>query len=84
MLLPNIFQKLIFSSAIHGDVIKIGTEPTAFGTSSISLRCIARNKMTKENILTIDTIVFVLLGADGKPSPHGKTIADLKRNQSEE
>jgi acyl-CoA thioesterase YciA len=29
--------------------------------------------MTRETIITIDTITMVSLGADGKPKPHGKT-----------
>ncbi len=66
------------SSAIHGDVVEIGLETISFGTTSISMRCVARNKMTKEEIIRIDKIVFVLLGEDGKPAPHGKTMADIK------
>ena len=49
------------SSAAHGDVVEIGMETVALGTTSITLRCIARNKMTKEEIISIDKIVFVLL-----------------------
>jgi hypothetical protein len=32
-----------------------------------------RNKITHKNILTIDRMVFVNIGADGKPAAHGKT-----------
>jgi hypothetical protein len=32
-----------------------------------------RNKNTKESIVKIDSIIFVLLDENGKPTPHGKT-----------
>lgn len=62
------------SSAKHGDVIEIGFDTIALGTSSITMRCVTRNKNTKATILSIDKIVFVLLDEDGKPTPHGKTL----------
>jgi len=33
---------------------------------------IERNKITKQTIIRIDKIVFVLLDENGKPKPHGK------------
>ena len=60
------------SAASHGDVVEIGMETTSFGRTSISMRCEARNKATKEKIITIEKIVFVLLDDEGKPKPHGK------------
>ena len=38
-----------------------------------------RNKKTKQSIVKVDEIVFVLLDGNGKPYPHGKT----KRAKSE-
>jgi len=61
------------SSAKQGDIVEIGMEVTKFGKSSLSIKCEARNKMTHETILTIDNIIMVNLGDDGKPTPHGKT-----------
>ncbi len=61
------------SSAKQGDIVEIGMEVTKFGKSSINIKCEARNKMTHETILTIDNIIMVNLGEDGKPTPHGKT-----------
>ena len=61
------------SSARKGDIIEIGLEATRFGTSSLTLACEVRNKMTRETIITIDTVTMVSLGEDGKPKPHGKT-----------
>ena len=61
------------SSAKQGDIIELGMELVKFGKTSITLKCEARNKMTKETILKVDNIVMVNLGEDGKPKPHGKT-----------
>lgn len=61
------------SSAKQGDIIELGIVATNFGNTSITMRCEVRNKMTRQTILSIDKIVFVNLGEDGKPAPHGKT-----------
>jgi len=61
------------SSARKGDIIEIGLAPVKFGNASLTLTCEVRNKMTRETIITIETIVMVSLGEDGKPKPHGKT-----------
>lgn len=61
------------SSAKLGDIIEIGMETVKFGKSSITIRCEVRNKFTKDTIIRIDTIVFVYLDDEGKPTPHGIT-----------
>jgi acyl-CoA hydrolase len=61
------------SSAKQGEIIEMGIVATHFGRTSLTMRCEVRNKMTKETILSIDKIVFVNMGEDGKPAPHGKT-----------
>lgn len=61
------------SSARQGDIIELGIEVVKFGNTSITLKCEARNKMTKATILTVDNIIMVNLGEDGKPKAHGKT-----------
>jgi len=58
------------SSAKLGDIIEIGMETVKFGKSSITVKCVVRNKFTKEVIIKIDKIVFVHIGEDGKPTPH--------------
>ena len=55
-----------------GDVIEIGMEVVKFGTTSITIKCDVRNKNTKESIITIEKIIFVLLGENDLPKPHGK------------
>ncbi len=61
------------SSAKKGEIIEMGMEVVKFGKSSLTLRCIVRNKLTRELILSIEKIVFVNLDENGNPSPHGKT-----------
>ncbi|WPP50294.1 acyl-CoA thioesterase [Catalinimonas niigatensis] len=69
------------SSAITGDIIEIGIEPVSFGSTSITLRCVVRNKMTHEEILSIDKIVMVNLDENGKPVPHGKTSLEFVKDR---
>ncbi|NNE31196.1 MAG: acyl-CoA thioesterase [Winogradskyella sp.] len=71
------------SSAKKGDIIEIGIEVTKFGKSSITLKCEARNKMTRETILTVDNIIMVNLGDDGLPKPHGKTKIEYVKDRLE-
>lgn len=61
------------STAKQGDIVEIGMGVVKFGKSSLVLKCEARNKMTHEPLLTVDQIIMVNLGSDGKPKPHGKT-----------
>ncbi|MCZ0211973.1 hypothetical protein OZK63_42185, partial [Streptomyces sp. UMAF16] len=53
------------STPKQGDIIEIGIIATEFGKTSITMRCEVRNKLTREQILTIDKLVFVNLGEDG-------------------
>lgn len=61
------------SSAKQGDIIEIGIDVVRFGSSSLTLKCEARNMMTRETIITLDSITMVSLDENGKPKPHGKT-----------
>ncbi len=58
------------NSAHHGDVVELGLETIAVGNSSITLACVARNKVTKQEILKVEKLVFVLLDEYGRPKPH--------------
>ena len=69
------------ASAKKGDIVEMGMEVTKFGRSSISMKCEARNMMTRETILTVDNIIMVNLGKDGKPKPHGKTEVEFVRDR---
>lgn len=79
---PHVVTKLIsevnfISAPVQGDIIELGFTATGFGKTSITLTCQVRNKLTREPILSIEKLVFVNLGTDGKPAPHGKTEITL-------
>ncbi len=59
------------SSARNGDIIEIGFEVVAYGRTSITIKSQVRNKLTRQEIIRIDKIVFVHISANGRPSPHG-------------
>ncbi len=68
------------SSARQGDVIEIGLEFIAIGTTSISFACEVRNLFSKKTIIGISKIVFVHVDETEQAAPHGKTAEDLLRN----
>ncbi len=69
------------STAQQGDIVEIGMEVVNFGKSSLVLKCEARNKMTHETLLTVDQIIMVNLGPDGKPEAHGKTKVEYVKDR---
>lgn len=69
------------STALKGDIVEIGIEVLKFGTTSISLNCEVRNKMTHESIVTVDNIIMVNLDDDGNPKPHGKTKIEYVKDR---
>ena len=72
------------SSGKLGDIIEMGITATAFGTTSITMCCEVRNKITRKSILTIDKIVFVNINDYGDPTPHGKTKIKYIEEQFEQ
>ncbi|MCI0920732.1 acyl-CoA thioesterase [Sphingobacterium rhinopitheci] len=74
---PHVVTKFIseinfVSSAKQGDIIELGITATHFGTTSLTMRCEVRNKITRKTILSIEKLVFVNLDAEGNPTAHGK------------
>lgn len=65
------------NSAKLGEVVEIGMETVAFGRTSVTVRCIVRNKFNKDAIITIDRIVFVHVDQHGRPAPHNITEVTL-------
>ncbi|RXJ51268.1 acyl-CoA thioesterase [Gelidibacter gilvus] len=65
------------SSAKQGDIIEIGMQIVTLGNSSLTLKCEARNIMTRAIILTVDNIVMINLDDTGKPAAHGKTKVEF-------
>lgn len=76
------------SSAYKGEIIEIGIDIVKFGTTSLTLNCVVRNKMTQDVIITIDKIIMVSVDENGKPIPHGKTqkefVADRLRDKRQQ
>jgi len=68
-------------SATQGDIVEIGIEVLRFGSTSLTLKCEARNKMTRETIATVDQLILVNLDDEGKPKPHGKTRVEYVRDR---
>ena len=69
------------NAPVQGDIIELGIEAISFGNTSMTMRCEVRNKLTHQDILTIDRIVMVNLGEDGKPTPHGKTKIEFVKDR---
>ncbi|AQS37480.1 acyl-CoA hydrolase [Shewanella psychrophila] len=57
--------------ARQGDVIEFGLEMISAGSSSITVRCEVRNKVTRLPVVYIDKMVFVNVNDQGLPIPHG-------------
>ncbi|MFC7765666.1 acyl-CoA thioesterase [Leucobacter soli] len=70
------------ASARQGDLIEMGLIATDFGRTSITMRAEVRNMITRKTILTIERIVFVNLGEDGRPAPHGYTEITYDRDRT--
>lgn len=86
---PHVVTKYIseinfIAAPRQGDIIEIGIVATHFGTTSLTMKCEVRNKLTRESILTIDKMVFVNVGKDGKPVPHGKTAITFVKDRIRE
>jgi acyl-CoA thioesterase YciA len=72
---PNIVTKAMseinfVKTARQGDIIEFGMGLAEVGNTSITISCDVRNKNTKESIIRIEKIVFVLLDEEGKPKLH--------------
>ncbi|QLE84703.1 MULTISPECIES: acyl-CoA thioesterase [Shewanella] len=72
----SIVTKLIseinfMTPARQGDVLEFGLELVSAGSSSITVRCEVRNKMTHMPVVVIDKMVFVCVDERGLPKPHG-------------
>jgi len=83
---PKIVTKFMseinfMASAKQGDIVEIGMEVIKFGKSSITMKCEARNKMTRETILTVDNMVMVNLGEGGLPAPHHKNKVEYVKDR---
>ena len=58
------------SPAYQNDIIEIGVETIKVGASSLTVRCIVRNKETQNDIVSVNHIVFVAVDEAGRPTRH--------------
>lgn len=61
------------SRAERGDMLELEYRVERFGRTSITLSCRVENAVTGQEVLRLDTIVFVAVDAAGNPTAHGKT-----------
>jgi acyl-CoA hydrolase len=70
MVVTKAMSKIDFKSSPKlGDIIEIGMDLIKVGNTSITFKCNVRNKDTKDDVITIDEIVFVRVDENGKPKP---------------
>ncbi len=69
------------ASARQGDIIEMGIVATRFGRTSLTMRAVVRNMLSQRVILSIERIVYVNLGEDGLPAPHGYTTITHRRDR---
>ncbi|MBD7958158.1 acyl-CoA thioesterase [Microbacterium sp. Sa4CUA7] len=69
------------ASAVQGDLVEMGLTATHFGRTSLTMRAVVRNMITRQRILTIDKIVFVNVDEEGRPAPHGFTDITYERDR---
>ncbi len=61
------------SRADRGDMLELEYRVVRFGRPSITLSFRVENAVTGAEVLTLDSIVFVTVDADGHPKAHGYT-----------
>lgn len=61
--------------ADRGDLLELEYRVAAFGRTSITLSCRVENAVTGQEILLLDSIVFVAVDGAGQPTAHGVTTS---------
>lgn len=69
------------SSAVQGDLIEMGLTATHFGRTSLTMRAVVRNMITRKRILTIEKLIFVNLDENGEPLAHGYSSITYNRDR---
>lgn len=68
-------SEINFKAPAHcGDIVEIGTSLVSLGNTSITVSCTIRNKTTKQEIVTVEKIVFVHVDENGKSKAHGVVL----------
>jgi len=63
------------SSPKNGDIIEIGCDLVKVGNTSIVIKVEVRDKDSKNSIITVDRITFVLLDTNGRPKKINKSLS---------
>ncbi len=63
------------AKAESGDLLELKYEVKGFGRTSLALSCIVSNTVTAQEILSLESIVFVAVDGAGHPVQHGQTVA---------
>jgi len=58
------------SAASNGEVLEIGVETAKIGRTYLSVRCHVRTMQDKRDIIKIETVTFVALNAQARPTRH--------------
>lgn len=59
--------------ADRGDLLELEYEIASFGRTSLTLSCRVDNVVTGQEILRLESIVFVSVDGEGAPLAHGRT-----------
>lgn len=63
------------AKAEAGDLLELNYEVKGFGRTSLALSCRVSNTVTAQDILSLESIVFVAVDGAGQPVQHGQTVA---------
>jgi len=58
------------NASFQGDIIEIGVDIVKIGRTSLTVQCVVRNIKTKQEIVSVDEVVFVCVDKDNNPIPH--------------
>lgn|SRR5690606_6481648 len=61
--------------ANRGDLLELEFRAVSFGRTSLTLSCRVDNAVTGQEVLTLESIVFVAVDEHGHPVAHGRTQA---------
>jgi acyl-CoA hydrolase len=71
MVVTKYISELNFQApAYQGDVVEIGVATESVGRSSLTVRCVVRSKLTNRIIISVDRMVYVAVGANGRAMRH--------------
>ncbi|OGZ10872.1 MAG: hypothetical protein A3D65_00160 [Candidatus Lloydbacteria bacterium RIFCSPHIGHO2_02_FULL_50_13] len=55
----------------RGDLVRIAVSLTSVGNTSLTFRVCVTARGSRKPVITVDSVVYVALGENGLPRPHG-------------